>query len=77
MAIPDAASVARLQDAFTAGGLGAVAMVRDYLGRIEAYDRSLPSLGAVRAPLSNDQSQIAERDCASCICRKSTGGFFL
>jgi hypothetical protein len=32
---------------------------------------------AIRAPLSNYQSQIARRDSASCICRKSTGGFFL
>ncbi len=64
MAIFDAATatVAELQDAFAAGGLSAAAMVRDYLARIEAYDRGLPGLGAVRAVNPNARDIAARLD---------------
>ena len=62
MAILDfvTATVAELQDAFAAGGLSALAMVRAYLARIEAYDRGLPGLDAVRE-VNPDALAIAAR----------------
>jgi amidase len=64
MAILDAATatVADLQDAFAAGGLSASAMVRGYLARIEAYDRGLPGLTAVRAVNPNARDIAARLD---------------
>jgi hypothetical protein len=35
------------------------------------------TLVAIRAPISNHQPRIVQRDSASCICRKSAGAFFL
>src|SRR6516162_670937 len=64
MVILDAATatVAELRDAFAAGGLSASAMVRGYLARIEAYDRGLPGLGAVRAVNPNARDIAARLD---------------
>jgi amidase len=64
MAIPDLANatVGELRDTFAGGGLSAAAMVRAYLARIEAYDRGLPGLGAVRMVNPNARDIAARVD---------------
>jgi amidase len=56
------ASLGELRDAFADGGLSAAAMVRGYLARIEAYDRGLPGLGAVRMINPNARDIAARID---------------
>jgi amidase len=71
MAIIDAANatVAELADAFAAGGLSATAITRAYLARIEAYDRGMPSLAAVRMVNPNARDIAARLDA-----RRRDGG---
>jgi amidase len=71
MTILDAANatIAELQDAFAGGGLSAAGMVRAYLARIEAYDRGLPGLAAVRMVNPNARDIAARIDA-----RRRSGG---
>jgi amidase len=71
MAIFDAANatVAELNDAFAAGSLSASAITRAYLARIEAYDRGMPGLAAVRMVNPNARDIAARLDA-----RRRDGG---
>jgi amidase len=64
MAILDVANatIGELRDAFAGGGLTATAMVHAYLARIEAYDRGLPGLAAVREVNPNARDIAARID---------------
>jgi amidase len=56
------ATIGELQDAFFSGALSAAVAVRAYLARIDAYDRSLPGLAAVRAVNPNARDIAARLD---------------
>ncbi len=71
MAILDVAkaTIGELQNAFAGGGLTAAQMVRAYLARIEAYDRGVPGLAAVREVNPNARDIAARIDA-----RRRSGG---
>ncbi len=54
------ASISELQNALAAGRVTSADLVRDYMARIEAYDRAGPQLNAVRE-LNPDALAIAEK----------------
>jgi hypothetical protein len=84
MAILDVATatVAELQDAFAAGEadahVGAPRMAGPFPNSaLRRLADCRPRRWRSPHRFSNYQPRIAQHDSASCICRKSTGGFFL